>query len=109
MSEGSGLKRLSQDENRTKEKSRKSLHSKVYAWSRNDVSTCTCPQLSYRHSHCPCQSCGGKAVSSSTEYNHWERNDLLTKYVFNSIDQGGNHIYIITDIHASPTVLFRTV
>ena len=52
---------------------------KFRKWTRSDVSTCTCSDLSYRHSHCPCETCNGKAVSSSTEFRHWERSNLLAK------------------------------
>ena len=53
-------------------------------WNREDISYCRCPELSYSHSHCPCDKCNGKAVSRATEYRHWidaavalNRNDYL--------------------------------
>ena len=52
---------------------------KFRKWTRSEVSTCTSLDLSYRHSHCPCETCNGRAVSSSTEFHHWERNNLLAK------------------------------
>lgn len=42
-------------------------------WDREDISYCKCDDVSYYiHAHCPCQECNGKAVSTSTEYRHWQ-------------------------------------
>ncbi|KAM7426948.1 hypothetical protein ABFA07_021841 [Porites harrisoni] len=70
-------KRLQERESRLSQKRAKSSRGSCIVWERRDVSTCTCSELTYRHSHCPCESCNGKAVSSSTEYNHWEKNIIL--------------------------------
>ena len=42
-------------------------------WSRTDVPYiyCVCPSLPYKHAHCPCELCRGKAVSRATEFRHW--------------------------------------
>lgn len=40
-------------------------------WSRKEVSTCNCTELSYRHVHCKCYRCKGRAVSRRTELRHW--------------------------------------
>ena len=72
-----GQKRLCEEEPTVR------IKRKMVAWSQKDVSTCTCEELAYRHSHCPCQNCNGKAVSSSTEYSHWERNNLFCKVGLN--------------------------
>lgn len=53
-------------------------------WSREDISYCKCTDLSYSHSHCPCDSCDGKAVSRATEYRHWK--DAMTSAMH--ADQG---------------------
>lgn len=44
---------------------------RLRAWERSDVPYCSCPALSYKHTHCPCEECLGKAVSRSTEFRHW--------------------------------------
>ena len=40
-------------------------------WNRSDVPYCVCPSLTYKHAHCPCEKCRGKAVSRATEFRHW--------------------------------------
>ena len=40
-------------------------------WSHTDVPYCICPSLPYKHAHCPCELCHGKAVSRATEFRHW--------------------------------------
>ena len=35
------------------------------------MSCCTCPSLNFRHVHCPCELCEGRAVCRATEYRHW--------------------------------------
>ena len=46
--------------------------SRVRAWKRCDVTSCNCPSLGYIHTHCPCDRCGGRAVSRSVEFRHWK-------------------------------------
>ena len=41
------------------------------SWNREEITYCSCNALSYKHAHCPCARCDGKAVSRSTEYRHW--------------------------------------
>lgn len=41
------------------------------SWSHEQITYCSCSLLSYKHAHCPCSHCGGKAVARSTEYQHW--------------------------------------
>lgn len=67
------------DEEHRKTNRQRKEEFKFITWARSDVSTCTCPDLNYRHSHCPCESCNGRAVSSSTEYIHWEKNNILAR------------------------------
>ena len=43
----------------------------VYTWSRDEVSSCNCSEKSYRHVHCRCLRCQGKATSRKTELRHW--------------------------------------
>ena len=50
------------------------------SWSREQITYCSCNSLSYKHAHCPCSRCNGKAVSRSTEYRHWiEANAELSR------------------------------
>ena len=43
----------------------------VHTWTRDGVSSCNCPEKSYRHVHCRCLRCQGKATSRSIEMRHW--------------------------------------
>ena len=56
--------------------SRKRKH-KSKGWSRNEICACHCEDLAYKHVHCPCDQCSGKAVPTSTEYRHWQHNMYL--------------------------------
>ena len=47
------------------------------AWSREDVSACSCSARTYRHVHCPCLQCRGAATDRTTELRHWRENCLL--------------------------------
>ena len=49
----------------------------VKFWSRSDISTCSCSQKSYRHVHCPCSDCNGRATDRSTELRHWRQTNVL--------------------------------
>ena len=44
---------------------------RILLWSRDDISCCSCPDLKSVHTHCPCDSCCGRAVARATEYRHW--------------------------------------
>lgn len=46
-------------------------------WSRRDISTCNCSERSYRHVHCPCQTCNGRATDKNTELRHWREASIL--------------------------------
>ena len=50
---------------------------KAKQWLRDAICVCHCDHLSYKHVHCPCDQCGGKAVTTSTEYRHWQQNMYL--------------------------------
>jgi len=45
-------------------------------WSRCDVLTCNCTEKSYRHVHCRCQRCQGRATTRGTELRHWREASL---------------------------------
>ena len=47
-------------------------------WSRDDVSSCNYHEKPYRHVHCRCIGCQGKATSRSTELRHWSETRLCT-------------------------------
>ena len=47
-------------------------------WDRRDIYASSCSEKSYRHVHCPCEMCGGKATSRKVEIEHWKRNQLLS-------------------------------
>ena len=50
-------------------------------WKRNEVETCDCEEYGAtsgkKHVHCPCLSCGHKAVARTTEYRHYTQQKLL--------------------------------
>jgi len=48
----------------------------VLVWNRSDVSSCTCTEKSYRHVHCPCSKCNGRATDRKTELRHWQEVNL---------------------------------
>ena len=50
---------------------------KVKCWSRSDISTCNCSEKQYRHVHCPCSDCKGRATDRSTELRHWNQTNVL--------------------------------
>lgn len=58
-------------------------------WSRSDVSTCSCSQKSYRHVHCPCSGCNGRATDRSTELRHWRQAHVLFQAQQLPIDDNG--------------------
>jgi len=69
----------------------------VDTWSRDKVSSCNCSEKYYRHVHCPCLRCQGKASSRSTELWHWYESRLLsdgasslTNFEFGSDSGGGS-------------------
>lgn len=41
-------------------------------WSRDEISGCDCSEKTYRHVHCPCFSCNGRATDRKTELRHWK-------------------------------------
>ncbi|XP_048578361.1 uncharacterized protein LOC125560609 isoform X2 [Nematostella vectensis] len=41
-------------------------------WKRSDVSCCNCTEKKYRHVHCPCATCNGRATDRKTEIRHWK-------------------------------------
>ena len=44
-----------------------------------EVSSCNCTEKSYRHVHCPCLRCQGKATTRSTELRHWTESRLWSE------------------------------
>lgn len=47
-------------------------------WFGIDNCFCYCSGKSYRHVHCPCERCAGKATSRKVEIEHWKRSQLLS-------------------------------
>lgn len=47
-------------------------------WSRQDIVICHRSSLNYKHVHCPCDTCGNAAVSTSLEYAHWKKRETCT-------------------------------
>ncbi|KAK2549163.1 hypothetical protein P5673_030544 [Acropora cervicornis] len=41
-------------------------------WSRDEISGCDCNEKTYRHVHCPCFACSGRATDRKTELRHWK-------------------------------------
>lgn len=50
----------------------------LVVWDRQDIFACFCSEKSYRHVHCPCEKCAGKATSRKVEIEHWKRSQLLS-------------------------------
>ena len=46
-------------------------------WSRDSVVSCSCSEKGYRHVHCPCEECEGKACPRTVEMLHWKRKCAL--------------------------------
>lgn len=60
-------------------------------WARDEVSSCNCSKKSYRHVHCRCLRCNGKATTGKTELQHWSEGRLCAEgasgtFGFNSSD-----------------------
>ena len=49
----------------------------VHTWTRGEVSSCNCSEKTYRHVHCRCLRCKGKATTRSIELRHWSEARLL--------------------------------
>ena len=49
----------------------------VHTWTRGEVSSCNCSEKTYRHVHCRCFRCKGKATTRSIELRHWSEARLL--------------------------------
>lgn len=43
-----------------------------FTWSRDEISGCECSEKPYRHVHCPCLECNGRATDRKTELLHWK-------------------------------------
>ena len=50
----------------------------VTLWTWGDIYACSCSEKQYRHVHCPCSECNGRAIDRSTELRHWHQAKLLT-------------------------------
>ena len=48
-------------------------------WARDEVSSCNCSEKSYRHVHCRCLRCNGKATTRKTELRHWSEARLCAE------------------------------
>ena len=57
-------------------------------WKRADISSCRCDDKSYRHVHCPCFRCNGRATDRKTELRHWHDANQLHETDLNSMDVG---------------------
>ena len=49
----------------------------VHTWTRGEISSCNCSEKTYRHVHCRCLRCKGKATTRSIELRHWSEARLL--------------------------------
>ena len=54
-------------------------------WSRDEISACECNEKSYRHVHCPCFACKGKATDRKTELRHWKETCRLAATVSSNV------------------------
>lgn len=65
-------------------------------WSRDEISGCECREKSYRHVHCPCFACKGRATDRKTELRHWKETCELASTspdsVLNSHSDSDSHI-----------------
>lgn len=41
-------------------------------WSRDDITSCECKEKPFRHVHCPCFGCQGRATDRKTELRNWK-------------------------------------
>ena len=48
-------------------------------WTREMVSSCECHAKPYRHVHCPCKKCKGRATNRTTEKAHWDECQILCR------------------------------
>ena len=52
-------------------------------WERSDIYVCNCDEYGgvgckvKKHVHCPCLTCGNKAVARSVEYRHYQQQQIL--------------------------------
>lgn len=49
------------------------------SWKRVDISSCSCDDKPYRHVHCPCFRCDGRATDRKTELRHWQEANQLNR------------------------------
>ena len=65
-------------------------------WSRDEISGCDCNEKMYRHVHCPCFACNGRATDRKTELRHWKETCQLavtnSAGVVNSDSDNDSHI-----------------
>ena len=60
-------------------------------WRRGDIYSCGCSEKRYRHVHCPCSECKGRATDRSTELRHWHKAKFLIHHETRlEIDLGTN-------------------
>ena len=53
------------------------LNKSVNIWKRSDISTCNCSEKPYRHVHCPCSCCNGRATDRGTEVRHYNQLSIV--------------------------------
>jgi len=63
-----------------------SKNRETLTWKRVDISSCRCDDKPYRHVHCPCFRCDGRATDRKTELRHWHKANQLHKTDLNSMD-----------------------
>ena len=74
---------------------------KVKCWSRRDISTCNCSEKQYRHVHCPCSDCKGRATDRSTELRHWNQTNVLIDHKRDESQLGATKLQLGTDLDDS--------
>ena len=75
--EALGTRRLLKIWRPSKNVGRKMDFEAVHTWTRGEVSSCNCSEKTYRHVHCRCLRCKGKATTRSIELRHWSEARLL--------------------------------
>ena len=69
-------------------------------WSRDEISGCDCNEKMYRHVHCPCLACKGRATVRKTELRHWNETCQFTATNSASVvsNDSDNDSHILDDI-----------
>lgn len=74
-------------------------------WFRDEISGCDCNEKMYRHVHCPCFACKGRATVRKTELRHWNETCQFTATNSASVVSNDSD----NDSHISDDIFFEDV